>query len=103
MSDASLRTFFGAPAATPRDLTVLVAGSERGLAGLVVDHVRGQREVVVRPLQDPLIRSAGISGATELGDGKPVLILDPAALADGAVRYRATSDFPAPPLTPALS
>jgi two-component system chemotaxis sensor kinase CheA len=98
-----LRTFFGAPAAAPRDLTVLVAGSERGLAGLVVDHVRGQREVVVRPLQDPLIRSAGISGATELGDGKPVLILDPAALADGAVRHRATSDFPAPPLTPALS
>jgi two-component system chemotaxis sensor kinase CheA len=98
-----LRTFFGAPAAAPRDLTVLVAGSERGLAGLVVDHVRGQREVVVRPLQDPLIRSAGISGATELGDGKPVLILDPAALADGAVRHRATSHFPAPPLTPALS
>jgi two-component system chemotaxis sensor kinase CheA len=86
-----LRTFFGAPAAAPRDLTVLVAGSDRGLAGLVVDQIRGQREVVVRPLQDPLIRSAGISGATELGDGKPVLILDPTALAAGAVRPRADS------------
>ena len=50
--------------------------SERGSVGLLVEKVLGQREVVVRSIRDPLIQVGGISGATELGDGKPVLILD---------------------------
>jgi two-component system chemotaxis sensor kinase CheA len=41
---------------------------------------------VVSALRDPLIQVRGISGATELGDGKPVLILDGAALTAGSVR-----------------
>jgi two-component system chemotaxis sensor kinase CheA len=70
---------------------VLVIGTERGSAGLLVDRVVGQREVVVRPLHDPLVRVPGVSGATELGDGKPVLLLDPAALTRGAVRPSAVA------------
>ena len=83
-----LRSIFGAPSADGERLTVLVVGSERGSAGLVVDRVHGQREVVVRPMRDPFIRVPGISGATELGDGKPVLILDAVELTSGAVRPR---------------
>ena len=49
--------------------------------GLAVDRIVGQREIVVRAIADPLVRVEGISGATDLGDGKVVLILDPAALA----------------------
>lgn len=84
-----LRSIFGAEPWAGEHLTVLVVGSERGSAGLVVDRVHGQREVVVRPMRDPLIRVPGISGATELGDGKPVLILDAVALTSGAFRPRA--------------
>ena len=40
----------------------------------------GQQEVVVRPLNDPLVRSPGISGATDLGDGRLTLVLDLVAL-----------------------
>jgi two-component system, chemotaxis family, sensor kinase CheA len=65
---------------------VLVITSERGSIGLLVEKVLGQREVVVRTFRDPLIQVAGVSGATELGDGKPVLILDGAALTAGQVR-----------------
>jgi two-component system chemotaxis sensor kinase CheA len=36
--------------------------------------------VVVKTITDPLIRVDGVSGATELGDGRVVLILDVAAL-----------------------
>lgn len=86
-----LRNLFGAAPATQTKMPVLVIGSERGSTGLVVDRVQGQREVVVRPLQDPLVRVPGISGATELGDGRPVLILDPATLTAGAVRPRQES------------
>jgi two-component system chemotaxis sensor kinase CheA len=61
-------------------MCVLVITSERGSVGLLTETILGQREVVVRALRDPLIQVPGISGATELGDGKPVLILDGAAL-----------------------
>jgi two-component system, chemotaxis family, sensor kinase CheA len=48
--------------------------------GIVVDRILGQREIVVRSISDPLLQVQGIAGATELGDGRIVLILDPAAL-----------------------
>lgn len=65
---------------------MLVIRSDAGFAGLLIDRVIGQREVVVRPMEDPLIQARGISGATELGDGRPVLVLDALALLEGAVR-----------------
>ena len=45
-----------------------------------VDRMLGQQEVVVRPLDDRLVRVDGISGTTDLGDGKPTLVLDLVAL-----------------------
>lgn len=45
-----------------------------------VDRMLGQQEVVVRPLEDKLVRVHGISGTTDLGDGRPTLVLDLAAL-----------------------
>jgi two-component system chemotaxis sensor kinase CheA len=49
--------------------------------GIAVDRVLGQREIVIRSISDPLGRVSGISGATELGDGRAVLILDVADIA----------------------
>ena len=46
-----------------------------------VDRMLGQQEVVVRPLEDPLVRVSGISGATDLGDGLPTLVVDLIAIA----------------------
>ena len=67
---------------TARDrLHVFVVGTGTGALGLAVDRIVGQREVVVRTITDPLVRVAGIAGATDLGDGHVVLILDPAVLA----------------------
>jgi two-component system chemotaxis sensor kinase CheA len=45
-----------------------------------VERMLGQQEVVVRPLEDELVRVHGISGTTDLGDGRPTLVLDLAAL-----------------------
>ncbi len=61
-------------------LHAFVVGTGLQAVALSVDRVIGQREIVVRAVADPLIRTEGISGATELGDGRPVLILDPIAL-----------------------
>jgi two-component system chemotaxis sensor kinase CheA len=58
----------------------LVIGEGTQAMGLVVDRVLGLREIVVRPLTDRLVKVPGIVGATELGDGQVVLILDAANL-----------------------
>jgi two-component system chemotaxis sensor kinase CheA len=49
-------------------------------AALVVDALVGQQEVVVEAFDGPSGMLPIFSGATILGDGEPVLILDPAAL-----------------------
>jgi two-component system chemotaxis sensor kinase CheA len=41
-----------------------------------VDRMIGRLEVVVRPIEDVLARAPGIAGATDLGDGRPTLLLD---------------------------
>jgi len=45
-----------------------------------VDRMLGQQEVVIRPINDVLVRAPGVSGATDLGDGRPTLVLDLVAL-----------------------
>ncbi len=91
-----LRSMFGGGTSPRPELSILVLSSERGSTGLVVDRVHAQREVVVRPMEDPLLRVPGVSGATELGDGRPVLILDAIAITNGATR-------PHSALSPALA
>jgi two-component system, chemotaxis family, sensor kinase CheA len=81
-----LAGIFGLNGVNKATMCLLVITSERGSVGLLAEEVLGQREVVVRALRDPLIQVPKISGATELGDGKPVLILDGVALTSGTVR-----------------
>lgn len=79
-----LAAAFGIASRPRRRLHVLVTGTGREAVGVVFDRVVGQREIVVRAVRDPLIRVAGVSGATDLGDGRVVLILDLPALSGGA-------------------
>jgi two-component system chemotaxis sensor kinase CheA len=67
-----------------------IAGSEAKKALVVcrsgaplafgVDRMLGRQEVVVRPIDDPLLQLPGIAGATDLGDGFPTIVLDLLAL-----------------------
>jgi two-component system chemotaxis sensor kinase CheA len=56
-----------------------------------VSRMLGQQEVVLRPLEDPLVKSEGIAGATDLGDGRPTLVLDLASLGGVALAARRAS------------
>ena len=80
------RLFHLEAAPRPR-LHAIVVGTGLSAVGLVVDRVAGHREIVVKSIADPLIHVAGVSGATELGDGRLVLILDVGAMSRG-VRER---------------
>jgi two-component system chemotaxis sensor kinase CheA len=66
---------------TDRAFVILVGEAERRL-GLVVDKLHGEHELVVKPIEDPLVRSSGVAGASILGDGKVVLILNLRGIAE---------------------
>jgi two-component system chemotaxis sensor kinase CheA len=79
-----------------RALHVFVVGSGLDLVGVAVDRIVGQREIVVRSMADALIRVDGIAGATDLGDGRVVLILDLGSLARQARSRESSSVRPVP-------
>ena len=60
---------------------ILIMRSGIDRVALHVDQVIGNREVVVKNIGQQLSRMAGISGATVLGSGEIVLILNPLPLA----------------------
>lgn len=66
---------------SPEDnmVVVIVKKGER-LAGLVVDELMGQQEIVIKSLGKYINKCKLISGATILGDGEVALILDANAL-----------------------
>ena len=71
--------------ATQARKALIVRQSDQPFA-FAVDRMLGQQEVVVRPLEDPLVKVLGVSGATDLGDGKPTLVLDLLGLVSHASR-----------------
>ena len=60
-------------------MVVIVKKGDR-LAGLVVDELMGQQEIVIKSLGKYISKCKFISGATILGDGEVALILDANAL-----------------------
>lgn len=61
---------------TKRNLTVVIIKKGEKFAGLVVDSLVGQQEIVIKSLGMYIDSSKLISGATILGDGEVALILD---------------------------
>jgi two-component system chemotaxis sensor kinase CheA len=59
---------------------VVVASLGSRRLGLVVDHLFGQQDIVIKPLGRSLRQVRGFAGATELGDQRVGLVLDAAAL-----------------------
>ncbi len=62
------------------DIIVLIAKKGDRLAGLVIDELIGQMEIVIKPMGKFVGKCKIISGATILGDGEVALILDANAL-----------------------
>jgi two-component system chemotaxis sensor kinase CheA len=80
----SLRKMLQLPArpSSGGSLPVVVVEGRRRKVGLVVDRLVGQREVFVKSLAFPLDRLPGVHGATVLGDGSVIFIIDPQSLLD---------------------
>lgn len=72
-----LSRHLGHSPSTGNGSSTIICELRGGHAGLVVDAVTGQKEVFVKPLEFPLNRIQGLSGATILGDGRVVFLIDP--------------------------
>lgn len=64
----------------PESLTVVIVAKGDKLAGLVVDDLIGQQEIVIKSIGKYINNNKIISGATILGDGEVALIIDANAL-----------------------
>ena len=64
------------PSRTSRRLFVVVIGAGSRNFGLAVDSLMGEEELVIKALEDRLVTSPLVSGASILGDGTVVLILN---------------------------
>jgi two-component system chemotaxis sensor kinase CheA len=72
----SLTTLFALGASPMSHPKALIVRQAEEPFALGIDRMLGQQEVVVRPIDDPLVKVPGVAGSTDLGDGKPTLVLD---------------------------
>jgi two-component system chemotaxis sensor kinase CheA len=73
------------------DLCAVVLGLGELRMGLLVDALLGQQDTVIKPIQGPVRQVRGIAGATELGDGDAVLVLDVSSFVEDTVRGKETA------------
>ena len=80
-----LHALFGLDPGPPDERRyVVIVGRGDKRVGIVVDRLKGQQEVVIKAL-DPAVTGEPpvVAGATIMGDGRVVLILDVAVLFEG--------------------
>jgi two-component system chemotaxis sensor kinase CheA len=83
------------PSAT-EGVVLLVEGEDGSRAALVADAIHGQRQVVIKSLEQNYQQVEGVAAATILGDGRVALILD----VDAVINLRRRS--PPPTVDPTL-
>jgi len=84
------------PEAKPHSSIMLLrSGTHR--AAVHVDNLQRNQEVVIKNIGPQLARVSGISGATVLGDGKIVLIINPVQLAHRETPHAAHQATPVKP------
>jgi two-component system chemotaxis sensor kinase CheA len=82
------------PETARRKVFVLVISSGDRKFGVIVDALEGEDELVIKALDDQSITTDLVSGASILGDGRVVLILNMIALMDRFTRGRADATGP---------
>ncbi len=75
--------------ASSKIFVLVITTGERKM-GLIVDALEGEEELVIKALNDQAVATDLVSGASILGDGRVVLILNLAALVERFARCRPT-------------
>jgi len=64
---------------------VLATGDKK--YGVVADEILGEQELVIKPLDSSWVQNDALAGASVLGDGGVVLIMDAEMVFRKAIRY----------------
>jgi two-component system, chemotaxis family, sensor kinase CheA len=76
------------PGSLSRKFFLLVTTAGEKKLGLIVDGLAGEQELVIKALDDQVVATDLVSGASILGDGRVVLILNLAAIVERVSRMR---------------
>ena len=71
-----LDDFFGLERKKMKRFYLVILGRADKRLAIAVDRLKGQQEIVIKPLDETFGKSYGIAGASILGDGRIVLIAD---------------------------
>lgn len=80
----------------PVKVPVVVLGLGSDAIALGVDEILGEQEVLVKPLGPQLRRVRNLAGASVLGTGRLVPVLNPSDLMESAAKWTAAPDSPVP-------
>lgn len=80
MPFVELSRLLGGKEARPTSRKAIIVRRNEQYFAFGVDRLLDQHEVIIRRLADPLVDVEGVSGAADLGDGRPTLLLDLVAL-----------------------
>lgn len=78
----NMRKYFEIEGELPEEQQVVVVNDQSSKIGIIVDHIIGNHQTVIKPIGKLFKRVEGISGSTILGDGSVALILDIFKLSD---------------------
>jgi two-component system chemotaxis sensor kinase CheA len=84
---------------TPADITtdknyfIIVVSIGGRRFGIAADSLTGEQELVIKPLESQWVQNDALAGASVLGDGRVVLILDAGSVLRKAIRYERSREF----------
>ena len=83
-----LDRLFGGTVIHPREAAgyAIVAGTATRRVGIMADGIRGQHDLVLKPLGELLGGVQGIAGAADIGDDRTILVLDVISIIDEVYR-----------------
>ena len=81
-----LARVFGLEEEPRKEYCVVLVGLAQQRLGLAVDELTGQHDIVTKPLGGRLRGIPGVSGATELGDRRALLVLDVGGLMEDLLK-----------------
>ncbi len=84
-----LREVFGKPDRRPERENVVVVHRDGGYAGIAVEHLLGECQAIIKPLNRIFRGVPGVSGSTILDNGRVALILDVSTLLREVVAQQA--------------
>jgi two-component system, chemotaxis family, sensor kinase CheA len=70
---------------------IVVVRTGEQQVGLIVDELAGQQEIVIKSMGERLKDIRGIAGATEIGEKKPILVLDPESIIEEVTQSKIRS------------